>query len=172
MAKHIENESRTMISEIEYSLLIAYYKYHKNIKTMINTNYYFDTEDLILTNNHMMLRIRKIDNSDYELTFKNKGENGDLEINQNINENDANLLLNSNIFPKGEIYEENYVICIDDNRYTNGHDYNIEIESNISVEHAHKTLHKLCDKFTIDISHNYLVKSARAILNAIKVQQS
>ena len=71
---NMEYEARVMINEEQYINIRKHYlnsKYPKEV--IINENFYFDTEDLKLTSSHKVLRMRKINNSKYELTLKIKG---------------------------------------------------------------------------------------------------
>ena len=105
------------------------------------------------------------------------------------------MILNSNIFPLGEIidklhelsfdtkrlynlatlqterleiYEKDLTICIDKNQYCNSLDYNIEIESNLDKNHAIGLLKQFGKIFKFEIRDDYLVKSARAINTALE----
>ena len=52
------------------------------------------------------------------------------------------------------------------NRYDDIEDYNIEIESDISVAHAREVLKRYCEQYQLTYQEDYLVKSARAIKHA------
>ena len=104
----------------------------------------------------MTLRVRVINDLKSELTLKIKGNNGDQEINDDLLPKDMDALLKSNIFPNGnvkdylltlpksldsfknivslynrrlEIEEEDHLLVIDKNNYSDITDYNLEIEA-------------------------------------------
>ena len=71
---HINNEyeARAMISEKQFKELEDFFNASKNNKQIItNINSYFDTDERDLMNHGMVLRTRKINDSEYELTLKN-----------------------------------------------------------------------------------------------------
>ena len=64
-----EYEARVMVSEKEYLDLLRHYsKCRCPKRKIINTNTYFDYENLFLTKNHMVLRTRSISESEYEFS--------------------------------------------------------------------------------------------------------
>ena len=190
MSTQIEKETRLMITHEEYiSICSDIIKTNPRVSSFNQTNYYFDSEAFDLTNNHRMVRIRN-KGHDYELTYKEKGENGDLEINQIISGRLAHKYLHGGSLPHGEVYNavartglspkklkvitslytrriempyEDYLLVIDMNSYDDIEDFNIEIESNISVEHASEILKKYCKQYHLTYVKEYTVKSARAI---------
>ena len=190
MNTHIEKEARTMISEEQYLLLCSNEtKKHPELNYLEQTNYYFDNRDFILTNNHRVVRIRNVD-SRYELTYKAKDIGGDLEINQDLSPNQAKQYIEKGSLPLGDIYNkilsynvnpsslfvitslftkrlevdyEDYLLVIDMNKYDDVIDYNLEIESKISLEHANEILKRYCKQYQLSYTDDYLVKSARAI---------
>ena len=71
----MEYEARVFINEQKYELIKRQYLNLGDIcRVFVNKNTYFDTADLYLTNHHIVLRIREIDDSKKELTLKIKGE--------------------------------------------------------------------------------------------------
>ena len=190
MSRQIEKETRAMISHEEYvSICSDIFKQNPYAQYVNYTNYYFDTEDFELTNNHKMVRIRN-KGRDFELTFKSKGDDGDLEINQDISNRLAYKYINEGSIPHGEVYNavaltglsprklkviislysrridvkyDDYLLVIDMNRYDDVEDFNIEIESDISVKHAQEVLKKYCEQYHLTYKEDYQVKSARAI---------
>ena len=82
---NLEYEARAMLSEQEYSTIKNEYlcKY-ENVTFLVNENAYFDTPDLFLTDHHMVLRVRTIDESKKELTLKIQRQDVCIEINHNL----------------------------------------------------------------------------------------
>lgn len=193
MSTSIEKETRAMISHEEYiSICSDIFKSNPHASYISQTNYYFDSEDFELTNANRMVRIRNIKHG-YELTYKQKGDDGDIEINEKISALIAHKYLNKGSLPHGEVYNavattglspkklkvitslytrrlniqyDDYLLVVDMNRYGDKEDFNIEIESNISVNHARETLKKYCEQYHLTYKDDYLVKSARAINHA------
>ena len=145
-----EYEARVMVSEDQYLEIRKKYLTSKNPKRdLINVNHYYDTEDRYLTHHHMVLRVREINEKEYELTLKIKGEECDLELNhsltydesQNINMVTApeiikelrarnvdisSLKLVSTLKTERlEVKYEDYLLVIDKNYYNNKVDFNI-----------------------------------------------
>ena len=192
-----EYETRLMIDEERYLFIVTYFmNIYPNKHFLQNTNYYFDTDDLFLRQKHITLRVRTINDIKSELTLKIKGENGDDEINDGLTPKEAELLVNQNIFPYGqvrnrlmllpysldkyhrvavlynrrlEIEYEDYLLVIDKNTYGEVVDYNIEIESQVGIKHAKDVLKQYIEKFNLPVSkEKYVGKATRAIKEALK----
>ena len=191
MSLNIECEDRVMISEDNYYAILTPLLRRSNEQSFIlQTNYYIDTEDLFLKQHHMVLRIRVIRPMNVELTLKVKGKGGDQEHNQPLTYQDYQLLINSFIFPEGEIkelvktilinndlsslkiltsldtrrYEEridDYLLVLDKNTYNGIEDYNIEIEAS-SVERAKQVMQEYCKTYGIEYKTSKS-KSRRAL---------
>ena len=189
---NMEYEARVMINEEQYINIRKHYlnsKYPK--EEIINENFYFDTEDLKLTSSHKVLRMRKINNSKYELTLKIKGENGDIEINHKLTDNEKDDLLEnsiisyppildklkeSNIDPSSiryitnlkterlEVRLEYCLLVIDKNYYRNKVDFNLEVESS-AKSLAKSQLEEIIKPFGLSIKKDYINKAKRAIYN-------
>ena len=189
---NMEYEARVMINEEQYINIRKHYlnsKYPK--EEIINENFYFDTEDLKLTSSHKVLRMRKINNSKYELTLKIKGENGDIEINHKLTDNEKDDLLEnsiisyppildklkeSNIDPSSiryitnlkterlEVRLEYCLLVIDKNYYRNKIDFNLEVESSAKSV-AKSQLEEIIKPFGLKIKKDYINKAKRAIYN-------
>ena len=190
MSRCLEKETRAMISQEEYvSICGDLFKEYPRSMFITNTNYYFDTEDFAFTDMHHMIRIRNVGHN-YELTYKVKGDNGDLEINQDISNRLAHKYLTKGSLPHGEVYNAvastgispkklkvitslytrrleidcgDYLFVLDMNSYDGVEDYNIEIESKKSIEHATEVLKRYCKQYHLTYPEHYEVKSARAI---------
>ena len=189
---NMEYEARVMINEEQYINIRKHYlnsKYPK--EEIINENFYFDTEDLKLTSSHKVLRMRKINNSKYELTLKIKGEKGDIEINHKLTDNEKDDLLEnsiisyppildklkeSNIDPSSiryitnlkterlEVRLEYCLLVIDKNYYRNKIDFNLEVESSAKSV-AKSQLEEIIKPFGLKIKKDYINKAKRAIYN-------
>ena len=191
MSKHIEKETRVLISHEEYMAICSdVLRTDPHAHFHNYTNYYFDSPDYKLTDINNMVRIRVIDGLKYELTYKAKGEDGDLEINEDISKYHASVAIRKGKLPHGEIYDKvasmgvapakmknitslytkrleivhaNYTLTVDLNRYEGQEDYNIEVESEVSMDHALQTIKKYCEQYSLTYNDDYEVKSARAI---------
>ncbi len=186
---NIEYEARAMISEEQYLQIINYFVNDKSKRSFTNTNTYFDYEDLSLTKNHIVLRSREIDDSNFEITLKIKGDGGDIEIDDSLTSNELNdlkenCLIKSKVIlqelnklnidinrlvkvselktERIEIQKEDYLIVIDKNHYNGKIDYNVEIESN-SKDAAIERLNETFSPFGVTYKKGYISKSRRAI---------
>ena len=190
---NVEYEARVMINKNQYSQIKKeYLDSGIRYQEVTNTNYYFDDENLALTNQGIVLRLRQINKSkNNELTLKIKGDKGDKEINHQLTSKEAKLLVDKNVFPKSnvldelikrninikslklitslttdrlEFYYSDYIFVIDKNEYKNKVDYNIEVESS-SKKAAETYLKQIILKFNIKYKKDYISKSRRAIYN-------
>ena len=189
MSTQIEKEVRTVITYDQYLLIYDDLKKHyPDIKPFEQTNHYFDNARFELSDKHHMVRIRKKENG-YELTFKMRTIDGDLEINQGLTDEEANHYLEKGSLPHGDIYnkvsllgvnpeelkvatdlftrrieieDEDHLFVLDLNRYNGMEDYNIEVESNISLKHAQEVVKRYCEQYQLTFSQDYYGKSRRA----------
>ena len=193
MNKNIEIEKRVMLSKAQYDALLEYTSNYKDKESMVLLNHYFDDEDLALRKAHHMLRIRNINDNQYELTLKVKGDNGDLEINDPISLEEVNELIEhfnyqiNDIMDKVrlvtskeiryitslkteriEIHFPNYLFVLDKNYYSDVIDYDLEIEAN-DIDIANETILKYCTLFGMQYDPNYKSKSRRAINKALAI---
>ena len=103
---NIEYEARVMVTYKEYKKVLDSFSIRQeNKKEIENINHYFDTPDRYLSEHHMVLRIREIDNKDYELTLKIQQENGCMELNHTITKEEVNEYINGNIKLPGLMIE-------------------------------------------------------------------
>lgn len=193
MSKNIEIEKRVMLNEEEYNKLLQYAFTYSNRKETVLINHYFDDENLSLRNAHHMLRIRSINNDEFELTLKVKGDKGDLEINEPLNKYEVDNLIKKLVIENEEINNfirndtdkeikyitslkterieiefDNYLFVLDKNYYSDVIDYDLEIEStdlNVAIE----TIKKYCSDFHLQYSSSYKSKSRRAINKALNI---
>ena len=192
-----EYETRIMLDEEKYFFIVTYYmNIYPNKHFLQNANYYFDTDDLYLREQHMTLRVRIINDVKSELTLKIKGEDGDEEINDGLTPKESDLLINQGVFPYGqvrnrlmllpysldkyhkitalynrrlEIEFDDYTLVIDRNTYGDATDYNLEIESKVGIKHAKEMMKEYIAKFDIPVSkEKYIGKARRAIDEARK----
>lgn len=193
----IEFERRIMLTSEEYLNIVSFYlKLYPNHAFLQNVNYYFDSDDLFLKNNHMTLRVRTINDVKSELTLKIKGNNGDQEINDDLSIKQFDLLMNENIFPDGEVKKallslsyplslfkniatlynrrleiefEDHLLVIDKNIYHDIVDYNLEIETKEDIKLADTLLKAYIKQFNLSqANQKYKGKATRAILAATK----
>ena len=192
-----EYETRIMLTESEYFEIVSHFmRLHPNKHFLKNTNTYFDTEDLYLRKNHITFRLRTINDIKSELTIKIKGKNGDDEISDSLNTQEAQLVLKSRVFPDGdvknflltlpytfdaykeittlynvrlEIEEKDHLLVIDKNAYNDIIDYNLEIETKDGIESARRILNYYIEQFSlVNRGQKYVGKAHRAIMSAIK----
>ena len=130
------------------------------------------------------------------ITIKIKGKNGDDEINDSLNTQEAQLVLKSRVFPDGdvknflltlpytfdaykeittlynvrlEIEEKDHLLVIDKNTYNDIIDYNLEIETKDGIESARRILNYYIEQFSlVNRGQKYVGKAHRAIMSAIK----
>ncbi len=187
-----EYEARVMVSEKEYLDLLRHYsKCRCPKRKTINTNTYFDYENLFLTKNHMVLRTRSISENEYELTLKIKGEESDLELNHILSKEEYEKMREKIIIPQSnvldklkelkidlsklvlltdlttermEIEYKKHTLVIDKNYFRNKVDYNVEVES-YSRKAAKIYLLKHVLPFGVTYKKGYVSKSRRAIYN-------
>ena len=104
MTKNIEIEFKQLLTKDEFEKLLHTFQIQQN-DFFIQTNYYFETDEFTLKNFQSSLRLRKREKG-FELTFKRQLPKGALEINQMLNEYQAQKLLQSNEIPDGKIKQE------------------------------------------------------------------
>ena len=192
-----EYEKRVMITESDYFKIVSHFmRLNPDRKYIKNTNIYFDTPDLYMRHHHSNLRIRIIDDEKYELTLKISRPEGDDELNDYPTKKEVDALLKHGAFPDGvvkrflltlpypladyrkittletirlEIENEDHLLVIDKNTYSNIVDYNIEIEAEDSINVANKRLNDYMKQFNIvEPAQKYIGKSHRAIDATLK----
>ena len=188
----MEYESRVILTQEQYLLVKEkFVTSNPNYEEITNVNYYFDTPDLYLTEHHAVLRLRKINSSNSELTLKIDLGKGCLEINQHLTDKEElefiknckfkNTNIKSKLIELGvdlnslklitelktervEIQFDDYLLVIDKNYYRGKVDYNLEVESD-SENHAKERLISIISQFGIEYKKDYISKSKRAIYN-------
>lgn len=187
-----EYEARVMINEEQYLNIRKHYLSSAYQYELIeNENYYFDTNDLKLTNSHKVLRIRKINDQKFELTLKIQQADGCLEINQSLTSKEKDKLIERFDLSESKIKDEllklnialseiKYItslktervevklnqclLVIDKNYFRDRIDYNLEVESD-TESHAKSQLFSIIKEFNIKYKKDYINKAKRAIYN-------
>ena len=176
--RNIECEERVMLTFEQYQTLIGVYMMKDpSFEYSEIENIYLDDKDLSIKKSHKMLRIRNI-NGKEELTLKIKGDNGDIEINETLEnhpEIDKALDNRFNDFhpitklrtKRLEAKMDGYLVVIDMNEYCGIIDYDLEIEAP-TIEKARQEIFVICEKYHIKYDENYKSKSHRAIKAALE----
>lgn len=172
--RSLECEKRAMLTFNQYQHLLADFMPkdpHFSVLEIENT--YLEDKDFSLRKNHSILRIRKTNGKNEELTLKIKGEKGDVEINetlQNHPEIDKELNFQFDKYHpvaslktnRVEVHIDDYLVVIDQNIYNGIIDYDVEVEAN-SIEKAEQVIKEICDKYHIEYKKDYPSKTFRAI---------
>ena len=189
--KEKEIEERVMIDGKQFLEIEKYIQENfPHAKTIFQKNRYFDDKDGTITKNHTVLRIRSFRScKQRELTYKVKGKEEDTEYNQSLSHYWFYQITRFSRLPEGLVKEQllkegvdisslkmlvelftrrievkfdDYLFVLDTNLYNGICDYNIEIESDISREHAKEVILKYCKQFGLEYKDNYTSKSRRA----------
>lgn len=158
-----EREKKMLVSKDEYDYLIEQLGYElPGIKKPVirQINYYFDTEDLAMNQNHITCRIR-LKNGRYKGIIKrhfpdtDRSTETEIKIYDGIDENtftDMGLQLQGSLITERCIIfkDLNHEIVLDKNEYLGYTDYEIEIE--YSPEYEEKA------ELTLKVLHNMLIK--------------
>lgn len=174
--KEIEIEYKQLLTKEEYQI-IEQFLIKKNIKSIDQENYYFDTKDFKLKEKQKALRIRKKENI-YEACLKQQREFDILEDNIILSEieatkmfNNPNLLasaygLAEKVILLGSLKTSRYeyqlvegLICLDKSRYLNTEDYEIEFEA--IDYHQKQVFIDFLKTFKIEFNENKKSKIAR-----------
>ena len=196
MSIEIECEKRMMLSESEYYHITSLLEEEYGPFTYkFLRNRYFDTKDFDLLKRHYVLRIRSELDGDRVLTLKIKGEDGDLEISEEMNNYWLRNVLERNSFPDGEVKKaleergiqtkqlmfygiletrrleikfKDHLLVLDINYYNGKSDYNLEIEAK-SKQKAKDVILHYCDKYHLEYQDDCLSKSRR-FFNSLKTK--
>lgn len=172
MAQEIEIEFKSMLTENEFNLLHRQLPFPK--QPVVQTNYYFETEQFALKNHQSALRIRE-KNDCFTLTLKEPHPEGILETHDSMSRDDVNLWLQGSPVPQTNVtkqlqilgiledslryygaltterlfYRENEIDYMLDKSFYHGIvDYELEIEAR-SKEAGLGALHNLLKKYNI-----------------------
>ena len=153
LSQEIEIEFKNLLTKEEFNQIRTYLSFPD--KGVAQTNFYFETKDFTLKNNHAALRIRE-KNGEYTLTLKQPGGQGLLETHDFLTKEEANEWFNGNpvskthtakqladldICPSDLIYygslttirleykHKGFIYVLDDSHYNNHSDYELEIEA-------------------------------------------
>ena len=182
----IEIEAKVLVSKADYNKLLENLKFDEQVK--IQKNYYLDSNDRMLKKYGIIVRLREREGR-VKLSMKAPLSEGLLEKNQMLEEDEFKALLNSNIFPRGEVYDflEMLNIAIDKlvilaeltterremkyndtkiniskNTYGKNVDYELECDSDSKIK-SEDTLKEILADLNIECVFNNLSKETRAI---------
>ena len=100
--KHLEIELKTLLKREDYLNLKELFS---DVKPVTQKNYYIDSPDFILRKNKIAMRIRTFEDR-AELTIKIPQTVGNMEYNQTLSFEDANICLDQGVIPAGLVLEE------------------------------------------------------------------
>lgn len=117
MSKSIEIEFKNVLTEEEFTLLTNELNITKEMFQK-QDNHYFETDDFRLKEKSCALRIREKANK-FELTLKEPLTKGLLETNQNLNQDEATLILQGEGFISGPVFDrlQELAISVEDLKY-------------------------------------------------------
>ncbi len=190
-SNNIEIEAKVLLSKRDYQKLLENMTFNDQVK--IQKNYYLDSEDRVLKKYGMAVRLRQREGKN-KLTLKAPLAEGLLTKNQDLSDDEANALINNNLFPRGDISDfldilnidvnkllilaqltterkegtyEGLDINISKNTYSDTIDYELECDSD-SVTNSQNALKDLCQEYRIEYKLNTVSKESRAINAALK----
>jgi uncharacterized protein YjbK len=111
MPEELEIEFKNMLTQEEFQRVKKHLSLSEQAFTL-QKNHYFDTPSNALRENHCALRIRE-KNGRYEFTLKQPSEEGLLETNQPVSEEETKKLLEQGIIPTGEVADALQKLKID-----------------------------------------------------------
>lgn len=146
MTKNIEIEFKTGITVEKYQELLEKFNLENNI--FKQTNHYFDTDDYLLNQKKMVLRIRQKSDTLYKITWKSQSEQGAFESHVLLTKQQADEMIRHGFYAKNFFEEldmfvtfkvslDNYrvstpyeggVLFLDRCEYCNVVDYEVEYE--------------------------------------------
>lgn len=118
MNKNIELEFKTVIPKPTYESILLEYNLNDNV--FLQTNHYFDTSDLALSNQHIVLRIRQKGSRFFKVTLKSQHPEDAYESHILLSKEQAQTMLKEgfqtkDFFPKVD-YFVSYQTSIDNYR--------------------------------------------------------
>lgn len=105
MEQNLEIEFKNLLTKSEYDTLLQTVFSDGNQKKIVQTNYYFDTKDYQLKNQHSALRIRRT-HSFNELTLKVPSQGHLLETNLSLHDNVCSEILKAKQLKLSTIYAD------------------------------------------------------------------
>jgi uncharacterized protein YjbK len=166
MTKNIEIEFKTQITADKYDALLHHFHLENNV--FKQTNYYFDTDDYILNEKRIVLRIRQKSDTHFKVTLKSQSDQGAFESHVLLNKAQAEDMI-QNGFQTKDFFDDidyyvtfrvnlinyrvstpydNGVLFLDRCEYCGVEDYEVEYE----VSHYHEgeiAFKRFLDKFDI-----------------------
>jgi len=169
--KEIEIEFKVLLTKEEHQDILKDIKFDNFVE---QTNYYFETEDFILKQNKLSLRIRQICNRFYLMLKDGKNQEA-IEVNVEISNDEfdemmtsykinnyeingylkdyqlENLILDNNAKLKTFRYYTPYRDCIlflDESHYYGVIDYELELEAK-SVGYGQKIINEISSKYNL-----------------------
>lgn len=181
MKTNIEIEFKTAISKETYEHLLSVFDLENNV--FKQTNYYFDTDDLKLNKDKVVLRIRQKGDTYYKVTMKSQHELGAYESHVVLTKEQAldmiengfqmkDFFVDHDLFVKFKASLDNYrvstpyengTLFLDECRYHGITDYEIEYEVN-HYEEGFNTFKAFLDKEKIPFVKSKR-KSEKVLLN-------
>ncbi len=189
-SNNIEIEAKVLLNKRDYLKLLENMTFNDQVK--IQKNYYLDSQDRVLKKYGMAIRLRQREGKN-KLTLKAPLAEGLLTKNQDLSDDEANALINNNLFPRGDISDfldilnidvnkllilaqltterkegtyEGLDINISKNTYSDTVDYELECDSD-SVTNSQNALKDLCQQYRIEYKINTVSKESRAINAAL-----
>nr|WP_035510766.1 CYTH domain-containing protein [Halobacillus karajensis] len=104
MAQEIEIEFKNMLKKNEYQKVYQFLPF-ESVELIEQTNYYFETEDMLLKQQGAALRIRQ-KNGQWTLTLKQPHEEGLLETHDSLSEDGANLWIQNKMMETPEVSKQ------------------------------------------------------------------
>lgn len=153
LSQEIEIEFKNLITKEEFNKILSMYSFHE--PPVVQTNFYFDTPNFSLRNNHSALRIRE-KKGIYYLTLKETIQEGILETHDSLtldeviywknNEpvvksnvakqlNKLNIRISELIYygslttKRTEYHHDQLIYVLDESNYNGQSDYELEIEA-------------------------------------------
>ncbi len=193
MATSIEIEAKALLTREDYNKVLRHFKLDV-ADGYIQKNYYIETENYDLKKLGLSLRIRKLNG--YVMTFKLPMAEGLLEKSQNLVKEQFRKFQEEGIFPEGDIADfieslyidladlkivaslstlriekevEDLTLAIDENRYGDVQDYELEMEAT-SMKKAKTLLENVCKEAGIPYRENLNSKQKRA-MHALSIKK-
>ena len=94
---HLEIEYKTLLDKDEYQSLLPLFT---DTELVVQTNHYIDTQDQLIRQEKMALRVRTFTNQ-AELTLKVPETVGHFEYNKNLSQEETKAILQHKEFPDG-----------------------------------------------------------------------
>ena len=190
-SNNIEIEAKVLLSKKDYLKLLENIAFDEQIK--VQKNFFLDSDDRVLKKYGMIVRLRQREGKN-KFTMKAPLAEGLLDKSQTLTDQEAENLIKSNLFPRGDVADfldvlhinpdnlhilaeltterregvyEGFDINISKNSYSGIVDYELECDSD-SAMNSKNTLREICDQYHIEYKPNNLSKETRAINAALE----